>query len=218
MGLAQTKEGGVSRGKKQKKRRLALFRGSRAELQLHPLRGIDVDAVYVENPVQMRAGGAAGGTGIAENIAALNRGARSRNQARHVQVHRFEALAVVDPDGVAENVKLSCEGDSARGHRAYRLAFRSALIDAAVVFAGGFAVVEALDAERRSHATADGRSEGIRPGTRIGNVFLEIVEQGDFFRGGVQTLDFGAQGNVLRRKNSFANANLKRLRRVSLAT
>ena len=54
----------------------------------------------------MRPGGAAGGTGVAKNIAALHGRAGSNDESRHVQVHGFEALAVIDADSVAEHVEL----------------------------------------------------------------------------------------------------------------
>src|ERR1700686_2304421 len=98
----------------------------------------------------MWAGGASSGTGIAKNVEALHGRAGSGDQPRHVQVHGFEALAVIDADGVAEDVEFLRKRDGASSDRANRFAFRSALVEAAVVLAGRFAVVEALDAEGRS--------------------------------------------------------------------
>ena len=55
-----------------------------AWIEPHPLRGIDVDAIDVNHPVQVRTGGAAGGTRVTEDVAALHGGPRLNLQARHV--------------------------------------------------------------------------------------------------------------------------------------
>src|SRR5215469_6879093 len=102
------------------------FRGAQTGLQFDPLRGIDIDSVYVQDPVEVRAGGAAGGPGVTENIAALHNSTRSHNETRHVQVHGFQALAVIDAHRVAKYIELLCEGDSAGSDSANRFAFRSA--------------------------------------------------------------------------------------------
>jgi hypothetical protein len=149
------------------------FGFARTGRKLHPLRGIDVDAVDVQNPVKMRAGGAASRTGVTEDVTALNLCARRGNQLGHVEVHRLETLAMVKTRGVTEDVELLSESYRAGGNRADGFAGGRALIDAAVIFAGGLAVVEAFDAEGRGHAARDGRSERVLPKTRVGDFFLE---------------------------------------------
>src|SRR5712664_2638475 len=114
----------------------------RARLQLDPLRGIHVDAIHVKNPMKVRTRRPTGGASVTKNIAALHRRAASNNQACHVQVRGLEALSVVDADCIAKNVELFSKGDSTSRDGANWLAFGSALVYAAVIFAGGFAVVE----------------------------------------------------------------------------
>src|SRR5258708_35713310 len=102
--------------------------------------------------MQMRAGRAACGPCITESIPTLHASTVLDRQARHVQVHGLEALAVVDADGVAEHVELLRESYSPRGDRANRFAFGSTLVHAAVRFASRFPVVQTLHTERRGHA------------------------------------------------------------------
>src|SRR5215470_7144458 len=82
---------------------------TRARLKFHPLRGIDVHAIDIENPMQVRAGGPAGRTGITENVPALHLQAGGRDEFGHVQIHGFEALAMVEAYGVAEHMEGLCE-------------------------------------------------------------------------------------------------------------
>src|SRR5262245_14029808 len=106
---------------------LARFWRARTGLEFHPLRGIDVDSVDVKNPVKMRASGAAGGTGVAKDVAALDLRAGRGNKLGHVEVHGLKALAVINADGVAEDVELLGERDCARGDGANGFAGRSTL-------------------------------------------------------------------------------------------
>src|SRR5437867_5936318 len=132
-------------------------------LQFDPLRGIHVDAIDVENPVKMRTRGAAGRTGVAKSISALDSCTANDSQSRHVQIHGFEALSVVDSDRVAKNVELFREGHSACRNGPNRFAVGSPLIHSAVIFARGFAIVETPYAKRRCHASGDGCRKWILP-------------------------------------------------------
>src|ERR1700751_5761933 len=102
-----------------------------ARLEFHPLRGVGVDTVDVKNPVEVRAGGAASRAGVTEDVATLDLRAGRGNQFGHVEVHGLEALAVVNADGIAQDIKLLSEGDGAGGHSADGFAGGRALIDAA---------------------------------------------------------------------------------------
>src|SRR5262245_31537526 len=132
---------------------------ARAGLEFEPLAGVDVHSVDVKNPVKMRASGAAGGASVSEDVAALNLRARRYDEFGHVEIHGFEALAVVNADGVAEHIKFLRESDSACCDRADGFAGWRALVNAAVIFAGSFTVVKTFDAKWRGHAAGDGRSE-----------------------------------------------------------
>jgi len=113
--------------------------------------------------MKMRTRGTASRAGIAKNVSTLHRCTASDNQSRHVQIHRLEALSVVDPDSVAKNVKLFCEGHSACRNGANRFAIGSPLIHSTVIFARGLAIVETLYAKRRRHAAGDRRRKWILP-------------------------------------------------------
>jgi hypothetical protein len=95
----------------------------------------------------MGASGTAGRTGVTEDVAALNLRAGSGGQLGHVEVHGLEALAVVNADSIAEHVELLSESYGTSSNGADGFAGGSALIDAAVIFTGGFAVVETFDTE-----------------------------------------------------------------------
>src|SRR6266478_5937597 len=127
----------------------ALFRSSGTRLKLHPLRRIHVDAINVKNPVQMRASGPSGSASVTKNIATFHGTSRTHQQSRHVQVHGFQALPMIDSRGVAEHIELFCEGNRSRSNRANRFSFRCALVHATVIFAGVPSVVQTFDAERR---------------------------------------------------------------------
>src|SRR5262245_29765419 len=81
------------------------FRLARAGLESHPLSRVDVYSVDVKNPMKMRAGGATGGTCVAENIAAFHFRAGRSNEAGHVEIHGLETLTVVNADCIAEHVE-----------------------------------------------------------------------------------------------------------------
>ena len=134
-----------------------------------------------------------------------------------MEVHGFQPLPVIDPNGIAEHVELFCEGDGAGSNSANRFTFRGALIHAAVIFAGRLAVVQTFYAERRSHASADRSSQRILPHTIFRNVFFERVEQRHLFGSGTKRFDFRAELHVLRRENSFANKHTQGLGRSIIA-
>ena len=150
--------------------------------KLHPLLGIDVYAVDVKNPVKVGAGRASGGTGVAEDVAALDLRTGDGDKFGHVEIHGLKTLSVVDADGIAEHVELLRERDGASGDGADGFARGSPLVHAAVVLAGRLSIVKASDAERRRHAAGDGRGERILPKTRFRDLFLEGGQQCDFFR------------------------------------
>ena len=127
-------------------------------MKLDPLCGVDVHTIDVENPVEMRSGGAARGTGVAQNVAALHLCTRCDNELRHVKIHGLKALAVVNADRIAENVELLRERDVACGDGTDGFAGRGALVHAAVIFAGRLPVMEAPDAEGRGHAAGNRRN------------------------------------------------------------
>jgi hypothetical protein len=153
--------------------RLAVFGVAGAGLEFDPLSGVYVEAVYVQNPVKVRAGGAAGGTGVAEDVAALDFGAGGDFEFGHVEIHGFEALTVVNADSISEDIKLLSEGDGACSNGANGFSSGSALVDAAVVVAGGFAVVEALYAKRRGHTAGNGRGQRICPEAGVRDFLFE---------------------------------------------
>ena len=66
---------------------LVCLRLAWAGLELDPLSRIDVHSVDVKNPVKMRAGGSPCGTGIAEDVAALDLRARRDYEFGHVEIH-----------------------------------------------------------------------------------------------------------------------------------
>src|SRR5215813_9404929 len=107
-----------------------------ARLKLDPLRGVDVHTIDVENPVEMRSGGAARGTGVAQNVAALDLCTCCDDELRHVKIRGLKALAVVNADRIAENVEFLRERDVACGDGADGFAGRGALVHAAVILAG----------------------------------------------------------------------------------
>src|SRR5262249_44685396 len=159
-----------------------------ARLKLDPLRGVDVHTIDVENPVEMRSGGAARGTGVAQNVAALDLGTSCDHELRHVKIHGLQALAVVNADRIAENVELLCERDVAAGDGADGLGGWGALVHAGVIFAGRLPVMEAPDAEGRGHAAGYRRNERILPRAVVGDLLLEAGEQRDLFRRGMERL------------------------------
>src|SRR4030095_11922936 len=129
----------------------------------------------------------------------------SNGQPGHVEVHGFESLAVVDANSIAKHVELFRKRDGARGDRADRFALGRTLVHAAVVFAGGLSVVKTLHAERRSHATANRRSERVPPRTRFGTRGAHTREKSHFFRGGMERFNIRREFDVLRGENGSAN-------------
>ena len=115
----------------------------------------------------MRPGRAASRTCIAKNISALHCRARGNDESRHVQVHGFEALAVIDTDGVTEHVELFGKVDGARGYSANRFTFRVRW--SARDTRRWVAVVQTFDAKGRSHAAGNRCGQEILPRTGIGD-------------------------------------------------
>src|SRR6516164_4122629 len=187
-----------------------------ARLKLYPLCGVDVHTIDVENPVEMRSGGAARGTGVAQNVAALHLRTRCDNELRHVKIHGLKALAVVNADRIAENVELLRERDVACGDGTDGFAGRGALVHAAVIFAGRLPVMEAPDAEGRGHAAGNRRNERILPRAAVGDLFLEAGELRDFFRRGMERLYLRAEFYVLRWKKRLANDDSQLLLATSI--
>lgn len=151
-------------------------------LEFHPLSRIHVDTVHVKNPVKVRSSGPSRGTSVAQNIASLNLGAGRDREFRHVKIHGLESLAVVNSDGIAQDVERLGKGNGSSRNGADGFAGGSALIDTAVIFASRLLVVQPFDAERRGHAARDGRGKRISPESGIGNTCLEGLEESNFFR------------------------------------
>ena len=76
------------------------------------------------------------------------------------------------PTALPSTLNCLAKVDGARGHSANRFTFRSALVNATVIFAGGFAVVQTFDAKGRSHAAGNRSGQWILPRTGIGNCLL----------------------------------------------
>ena len=106
-----------SGGQKSSEHGLVSLAVARTRLKFEPLRGINVHAINVKDPVQVRTSGTTSGTRVAEDVAALHLRAGNCDQLGHVEIHGLEALAVVNADGVAEYVELLGESDGAGGYR-----------------------------------------------------------------------------------------------------
>ena len=141
--------------------------------------------------MQVRTGGTAGRTGVTENVALLHNCAVGNGEFGHVKKHGAEALAVIDADGVAEDVELFREDNFSVGDGANFFACRSSLIHATVKFTSRFAIVQAFHAKRRGDTAFDGRRKGIVPKTRIGNFISEIRQQLNFFGRRAERFDIG---------------------------
>src|SRR5205814_566563 len=158
------------------------FRSTRTRLELDPLRGIYIHTIDVKNPVQMRTIGAASGTCVTKYIAARHGCPRGHHQSRHVQVHGFESLPMIDSDSVAKNIKLFREYYYAGGDRANRLPFWCSLIHAAMIFAGGLSVVETFHPEWRRDAAWRRSGEWILPQTCVRYGITKTCQQSHFLR------------------------------------
>src|SRR5690242_18199940 len=80
--------------------------------------------------MDVRAGGAAGGTGVGNDVTHPYALARVGNQLAVVRVARHVTVAVVDLDDVAIAAADAGEGDHAFGHRMHRRAQRGGDVDA----------------------------------------------------------------------------------------
>src|ERR1700735_1186796 len=127
-----------------------------------------------------------------------------------MQVHGFEALAVVDGYGAAEDVEglndfyHAC-GDCADGSSGGRT-----LVDSGVKITGGLSVVKAFHTEGRDDATADRSDEGIFPILDVGYGVAKRGQSLHFFRRGVERSDLRGEDNILGRKNCLANGQVDR--------
>lgn len=165
--------------------------------------GIYVDAVDVHDPVEMRAVGAAGVARVAEDGTFFDLSAGLDGKLGHVHVGGFQTLAMVHTDSVSEDVEFLGEADFARGDGANGFAFRSALVDAAMKFSSGLAVVQTLDPKGRGHAAGDGRDQRFPPKAIVGDGVTKRGEEMNVVRRGVQRFDGRGERNVLRREISF---------------
>src|SRR5690242_2912200 len=117
---------------------------------------------------------------------------------------------MIEADGVAEHVEFLREFHFTGGDSANGFAFGSALIDAAVIFAGGLAVVQAANTEGRGNAAVHRRSDRIAPEAGIGNGIAKAREQMHFFGSGMERFDFRSESDILRRKVSLADGYFAR--------
>src|SRR5579885_3140183 len=117
--------------------------------------------------------------------------------------NELDPLSGVDVNPVDVHDPMKVGGDGAN-----RFAFRSALIDTAVIFAGGFAVMKAANAERRRDAAGNGRFEWVAPETGIGNGIAKADGKLHLFGRGMQGFDLRGERDVLRGEIGFENGDL----------
>ena len=125
-----------------------------------PLLRIHWLAMCVQSPVEVGSSGAASGADIPDNAASPDRFARLHSNAGHVQIHRFKPLAMIDSYRPAMQRKLAGQAHDPGCGSMNRSAGSTALIEPAMKVSGGFAVVQALNAERRGQAAFQGRLNG----------------------------------------------------------
>src|SRR5271155_1019365 len=155
--------------------------------------------------MKVRAVGAAGGSDVADHVAFVHASACLHVQFRHVQVHRFEALAVVDSYGAAEDVErldnfYNAGSDCANGRSVGR-----ALVDSGVKFTRRLTVMKALYTEGRDDTTGNGSDEGIFP---ILDVRYGVAKGGQglhFFRCRMKRFNLRCENDILRGEDGFAN-------------
>ena len=95
----------------------------------------------------MRGRRASGRPDITDHVSLFDRRAFGYRELRHVEVHRFEALAVIDADRAAVQVPFADDFHDAGVDCVDRRAGGRPLIDPAVKIPGRFAVHVALHAE-----------------------------------------------------------------------
>ena len=90
----------------------------------------------------MRSGRAPGRPNITDHITLSNRGTFCHRELRHVQVHRFEALAVIDADCPSVQVPVADDLHDAAVDRVDRRAGGRPLIDPAVEIPVGLPLIQ----------------------------------------------------------------------------
>ena len=96
-------------------RRGRSFRGLATGYEVNPLRRIDGLALDVERPVQMRSGGAAGGTCIPDDVPSGHVIAFFDSEARQMEVYGLQPLTMINSDGAAAQIEWTNDFDIARG-------------------------------------------------------------------------------------------------------
>src|SRR5690606_24710554 len=114
-------------------------------------RRIDAHVVEADVPVQVRAGGAAGGAHLAEHLAARQALADADIHLGQVAEHADQSLAVVDEHRAAVEEVVADQDHLAGGRRAHRCTGRSGEVQAGMRVAL-LAIEEAAQAERRGQA------------------------------------------------------------------
>ena len=89
-----------------------------------------MNAIHQELIMQMRAGGASGGTDVGDDFALSYSLSFSHGVARQVGIFSLEAAFMLDYNQVAERTIARCPGDSAITGGAYRSAGRCRIIGA----------------------------------------------------------------------------------------
>src|ERR1035441_1492235 len=100
----------------------------------------------------MRSRGAPSGPNITHHVTLLDYVTFRHCELRHVQVHRFEALTVVDAHRSSVQGPVAHDLHDTAIHGADRGPGRRPLIEAAVEIPGRFAIHITLHAEKRGHA------------------------------------------------------------------
>src|ERR1700735_1468430 len=152
----------------------------------------------------MRAVCAAGGADVADPVTFVYASAKLHIQFRHVQIHRFEALTVVDGHGATENVEWLHDSYDSGGHGANRSSISCALVDSCVNFTSGLSVVQARNPKGGDDATRERRDERVVPIFNVGYGVAKGGESLPFFGGGMKRFDLRRENNILRRKDSLA--------------
>lgn len=127
-------------------RRIPSCEEPRSELLFLPAEGVDPGAVDEEIPVEVVAGGEAGGADGTDLLAGGDGAVWFDEDFGEVVEAGVEAEAVVDDDGAAADVELLGDDDGAGGGGVDGGATVSAVIDTFVVGAVGAAVVGAAGA------------------------------------------------------------------------
>ena len=123
------------------------LRRLRTRRHFHPLQRIHWNTVDIQRPMQMRRSGAARGTSEPDHVTLLNSRALDSRDLRHMQIHRFETLPMIDGNSAAVQIKLARDFHHPRCRRVDRRARRGSQIQTAVKIAGWFAVMQTLHSE-----------------------------------------------------------------------